>query len=116
MSEKNCSVNYSKGTEKVSFKGDGLVSPPSEEDSVRAEFTVDEAIEKIGFGLFQARLSVFAALVWMADAMEMMMLAVLAPAVQCLWALSSYEEALITTVVFIGMLIGSAPFGFFSDR
>ena len=98
----------------TSVPADGDTSAPS--GGARLEFTIDEAIEKIGFGWFQIRLSVFAALVWMADAMEMMLLAVLAPAVQCLWSLSSYQEAVITTVVFLGMMLGSAPFGFISDR
>ena len=126
-SETQNSVGFSKLTEEVSFlkEGDtpatlgGTPAPLGDSNEPiggRLEFTVDEAIESIGFGLFQVRLSVFASLVWMADAMEMMMLAVLAPAVQCLWSLSSYQEATITTVVFLGMMLGSAPFGIISDR
>ena len=34
----------------------------------------------------------------MADAMELMLLSVLSPAVKCQWDLESYEEAAITSV------------------
>ena len=88
----------------------------SESSEVSPEFTIDEAIESIGFGLFQVRLTVFSALVWLSDAMEMMMLAVLGPAVQCLWSLPTYQVAMITTVVFIGMGLGSAPWGVACDK
>ncbi|KAI6649164.1 Synaptic vesicle 2-related protein isoform X1 [Oopsacas minuta] len=118
MTETECqnSVSYSKLREEVLFTPNKPSTPVSPTPGEKLEFTVDEAIEKIGFGMFQLRLSVFSALVWMADAMEMMMLAVLAPAVQCQWSLSTYEEAMITTVVFIGMMLGSPPFGILSDR
>ena len=33
-------------------------------------FTVEEAVEKIGFGKFQWRLSILTGMAWMADAME----------------------------------------------
>ena len=87
----------------------------AEADAV-VQFTVDEAIEKIGFGCFQLKLILFSALVVIADAMEIMLLAVLGPAVQCLWLLSNYEEAMIATVVFVGMMLGSPVWGFVCDR
>ena len=93
-----------------------LPPPDTSNTEENPQFTIDEAIEKIGFGFFQIRLSIFSALVWIADAMEMMMLAVLGPAVQCLWSLTSFQVALVTTVVFIGMGLGSAPWGIMCDR
>ena len=114
--ENHNSVSYSHLREEVLFTPHSEDKLPVPESGERQEFTVDEAIEAIGFGMFQLRLTLFAALVWMADAMEMMMLAVLAPAVQCLWSLSSYQEAMITTVVFVGMMIGSSPYGVICDR
>jgi len=37
-----------------------------------------------------------------ADAMEMMILSILAPALQCAWGITQVEQATITTVVFLG--------------
>lgn len=46
--------------------------PPKQSDS----FTVDEAVEYLGFGKFQWTLSLLTGLAWMSDAMEMMILSV----------------------------------------
>ena len=61
-------------------------------------FTIDEAIEKIGFSRFQIKLSIVTGLAWMADSMEMMVISILAPALQCEWSLNSWQKALVTMV------------------
>jgi hypothetical protein len=38
----------------------------------------------------------------LADAMEMMILSILAPALHCHWHITQVEQATITTVVFLG--------------
>uniref|UniRef100_A0A8C6M6F7 Synaptic vesicle 2-related protein n=1 Tax=Nothobranchius furzeri TaxID=105023 RepID=A0A8C6M6F7_NOTFU len=52
----------------------------------------------------------------MADAMEMMILSILAPQLHCEWRLPSLEVALLTSAVFIGMMISSSLWGNISDR
>ncbi|XP_032823753.1 synaptic vesicle 2-related protein [Petromyzon marinus] len=79
-------------------------------------FTVEDAVEAIGFGKFQWKLSVVTGLAWMADAMEMMILSILAPQLHCEWQLQSWQVALITSVVFIGMMLSSSLWGNFSDQ
>ncbi|XP_033112116.1 synaptic vesicle 2-related protein-like isoform X1 [Anneissia japonica] len=79
-------------------------------------FTVDEAVENIGFGPFQIKLSGLTGLCWMADAMEMMILSILSPELRCVWNLTRVQEAMITTVVFIGMLISSTLWGKICDK
>ena len=78
-------------------------------------YTVDDAIEKLGFGPFQVILFFLCGFLWLADAMELMILSILSPAVKCQWSLSSVEEAIITSVVFLGALIGSLCWGVFGD-
>uniref|UniRef100_A0A1I8GEU0 MFS domain-containing protein n=2 Tax=Macrostomum lignano TaxID=282301 RepID=A0A1I8GEU0_9PLAT len=51
-----------------------------------------------------------------ADAMEMLLLSVLGPALRCDWRLTSTEVAGITTVVFAGMLLGAPGWGAVSDK
>ena len=85
------------------------------ESRVDKMYTVDEAIEKMGFGLFQILLSVFCGLLWVADAMELMILSILSPALKCQWDLSGAEEATITAVVFVGMLLGGLFWGAVCD-
>jgi hypothetical protein len=61
-------------------------------------FTVAQAINALGFGKFQVMLSLFTGLCWMADSMEMMILSILSPALQCEWGINAYKQAFLTTV------------------
>lgn len=79
-------------------------------------FTVDMAVDRIGFGKFQVRLSLLTGLCWMADSMEMMILSILSPAIQCAWNVSEWRQAFVTTAVFIGMMVSSPFWGKFSDK
>ena len=79
-------------------------------------YTIDEAIDKMGYGPFHFLIFLFSGLIWISDAMVLMILAVLSPAVKCLWSLTSVEEAFITSVVFVGYFFGSIFWGFISDR
>ncbi|XP_075218906.1 synaptic vesicle 2-related protein isoform X2 [Lycorma delicatula] len=74
------------------------------------------AVNAFGFGKFQAKLSLFTGLCWMADSMEMTILSILSPALHCEWHISRYQQALATTVVFLGMMVSSAFWGHISDR
>ena len=57
----------------------------------------------IGFGRFQLLLSLAVGFAFVADAMEMMILSILGPALRCTdWKISQYSQALLTTIVFLG--------------
>ena len=66
------------------------------------EITIDQAIEKIGFGKFQVFLILICGIIQAADAMEMLLISILGPVLQCEWKLDSAEVAIITTAVFVG--------------
>jgi len=78
-------------------------------------YSLDEALMAVGFGNFQVVVLVYAGMGLVADAMEMMLLSFIGPAVQSAWGLSSHEESLLTTVVFAGMLVGTYTSGVVSD-
>uniref|UniRef100_A0A2N9HHH5 Major facilitator superfamily (MFS) profile domain-containing protein n=1 Tax=Fagus sylvatica TaxID=28930 RepID=A0A2N9HHH5_FAGSY len=80
------------------------------------KYTVDEALVAMGFGNFQILVLVYAGMGWISEAMEMMLLSFVGPAVQSAWGLSSNEESLITSVVFAGMLVGAYSWGIVSDK
>ncbi|XP_029300467.1 synaptic vesicle 2-related protein [Cottoperca gobio] len=84
-------------------------------DQAEETFTVDDALEAIGFGKFQWKMSVLTGLSWIGDAMEMMILSILGPQLHCEWRLPGYQVALITSVVFAGMGIGSPVWGNVAD-
>ncbi|KAL9304608.1 hypothetical protein ACSQ67_021871 [Phaseolus vulgaris] len=79
-------------------------------------YTVDDALVALGFGNFQILVLVYAGVGWISEAMEMMLLSFVGPAVQAQWNLSAHEESLITSVVFAGMLIGAYSWGIVSDK
>ncbi|XP_069028961.1 synaptic vesicle 2-related protein-like [Embiotoca jacksoni] len=79
-------------------------------------FTVDDALEAIGFGRFQWKISLLTGLSWIGDAMEMMILSILGPQLHCEWSLPSYKVALITSIVFVGTGISSPLWGSISDK
>ncbi|XP_033747024.1 synaptic vesicle 2-related protein-like [Pecten maximus] len=92
-------------------RGTGSTIEPSEET-----YTIQQAIDNIGFGKFQIKLSILTGFAWMADAMEMMILAILSPALHCEWQLESWQQALITTIVFCGMFCSSSFWGSVCDK
>ncbi|GAB2287618.1 Organic cation/carnitine transporter 7 [Dionaea muscipula] len=79
-------------------------------------FTVDDALLEMGFGKFQTLVLLYAGFGWVSEAMEMMLLSFVGPAVKDEWNLSSSQQSLITTMVFVGMLIGAYSWGVISDN
>ncbi|KAG9487081.1 hypothetical protein GDO78_007121, partial [Eleutherodactylus coqui] len=95
---------------------DGTTVPKEFANPTDDTFMVEDAVEAIGFGKFQWKLSILTGLAWMADAMEMMILSILAPQLHCEWRLPSWQVALLTSVVFIGMMSSSSLWGNLSDQ
>ncbi|XP_076910569.1 organic cation/carnitine transporter 7-like [Bidens hawaiensis] len=78
-------------------------------------YTLDEALCAIGFGRFQVIVLAYSGLGWVAEAMEMMLLSFVGPAIQPEWGLSANQESMISTVAFAGMLVGAYSWGVVSD-
>uniref|UniRef100_A0AAQ4RVJ6 Synaptic vesicle 2-related protein n=1 Tax=Gasterosteus aculeatus aculeatus TaxID=481459 RepID=A0AAQ4RVJ6_GASAC len=95
---------------------DGAPVPREFANPTDDTFMVEDAVEAIGFGTFQWKLSILTGLSWMADAMEMMILSILAPQLHCEWRLPRLQVALLTSAVFIGMMISSSLWGNISDK
>jgi MFS family permease len=78
-------------------------------------FCVQEALDYIGFGKYQLYLLGFVGLAWMADAMEMMLLSFIGPAMRCEFGVTADAEGALTSVVFVGMMLGAPGWGILSD-
>ncbi|EMP23990.1 Putative transporter SVOPL [Chelonia mydas] len=78
-------------------------------------FTVEEAVETIGFGRFHIVLFLVMGSTGV-EAMEIMLIAVVSPLIRCEWQLNDWQVALVTTVVFFGYMIFSILFGLLADR
>ncbi|CAI6367334.1 unnamed protein product [Macrosiphum euphorbiae] len=79
-------------------------------------YTVAQAVDAFGFGRFQVKLSLFTGLCWMADSMETTILSILSPTLQYEWQITHFQQALATTVVFMGMMLSLPFWGSFSDK
>lgn len=79
-------------------------------------YTLDEALNHVGFGKFQILVLIYAGLGLVAEAMEVMILSFIGPAIKSEWNLSPAQETILTSVVFAGLLVGSYSWGFISDN
>jgi MFS family permease len=80
-------------------------------------FTIDEAIDHMGFGYFQLKNIFMLSILYMSEAMELMLLSILGSLLNCSWKrLSDFEQALLTTFVFVGMGLASPVWGKFCDK
>ncbi len=78
--------------------------------------TLDQAIERVGFGRFQRRLLWICGAGWAADAMEVLLIAFALPAIGEEWGLTNGQKGLLGTAIFLGMLAGAWGWGWLSDR
>ena len=89
---------------------------PQDEDAANKDILLDECINRLGFGKFQIKLLFIVSIIWVADAMEMMMIGFISPAVACTFKLTDASKAMLTTMVFVGMFFGAIAWGIFDDR
>ncbi|KAL6601563.1 hypothetical protein ACP70R_044783 [Stipagrostis hirtigluma subsp. patula] len=89
--------------------------PDKMEDGV-STYTLDEALVSMGFGKFQAFVLAYSGMAKISEAMEMMLLSFIGQSVQAEWELSAQAESLITSVVFVGVLLGAYAWGIVSDN
>ncbi|NWX33324.1 SVOP protein, partial [Notiomystis cincta] len=79
-------------------------------------FTVEEAVETIGFGRFHIVLFLIMGSTGVVEAMEIMLIAVVSPLIRCEWQLQDWQVALVTTMVFFGYMVFSIVLGLLADR
>jgi MFS transporter, putative metabolite:H+ symporter len=75
----------------------------------------DDAIQAVGFGRFQIKLMIICGLGWAADAMEVLLIAFVLPAVGAEWGLTPAQMGILGTAIFLGMLVGAVFWGRLSD-
>lgn len=78
--------------------------------------TVQEVIDRVGFGAFQRRLFLVCAVTWAADAAEIFLLSFALPGFSEEFDLSGGQAGLVVTSTFAGMLVGAWFWGMLADR
>jgi MFS family permease len=87
----------------------------SERSGVR-EISLETALDENPVGFFQYRLLIMCGFAFMADALEVNLLTFIATCAGNDWGLSDAQEASITSVVFVGIILGTMFFGMFADK
>uniref|UniRef100_A0A8D0DCI5 SVOP-like n=2 Tax=Sander lucioperca TaxID=283035 RepID=A0A8D0DCI5_SANLU len=90
--------------------------PPNNNKNNDETFTVEDAVEKIGFGRFHILLFFIMGSSTILEAMEIMLLAVVSPEIRCEWRLSDWQVALVSTMVFLGFMLCGVLSGYIADR
>lgn len=90
---------------------DGSLSP----DSHHTARNVNDALEFLGFRTFHWCLLGYTSFAIAADAAETMVLSFLGPTVVCQFDASPAQESVLTSIVFLGMLVGVYVLGMISD-
>ncbi|CAB9516858.1 Synaptic vesicle 2-related protein [Seminavis robusta] len=78
--------------------------------------TMDDAMDRLGFGTFQYRLVWAAGLCVMADGLEILLLSVLTVVLRAEWNLLEWQASLLMSSVFCGALLGSLVLGQLADH
>ncbi|KAJ8262447.1 hypothetical protein GJAV_G00166590 [Gymnothorax javanicus] len=94
----------------------GNENAAAEEPKERKTYSVEEAVETIGFGRFHIMLFIIMGSANIVEAMEIMLLAVLSPEIRCEWRLMDWQVALVSTMVFLGFMVCGAFSGYVADR
>jgi MFS family permease len=68
---------------------------------------IDDAIERLGMGIFQWEIMIAAGLCFAADAMEVLLLSFLAVILKVEWELQDYQMETIFSIVFLGAMVGT---------
>ncbi|XP_038851247.1 putative transporter SVOPL [Salvelinus namaycush] len=92
------------------------VNNPHQEVKEPQTYSVEEAVETIGFGRFHVLLFIILKYTGTAGAMEFMLLAVVSSEIHCEWHLNDWEVALVSTMVFAGFMVCGLLSGYVADR
>ncbi|XP_055938561.1 synaptic vesicle 2-related protein-like isoform X1 [Argiope bruennichi] len=84
-------------------------------NSESVTFTVDDVVNKAGYGKFQIRLLFLSGLGWIADSCEVFVISILSQFLACEWTLKREHPAILTYAVFVGMAVGAVCLGTIGD-
>eukprot|EP00536_Pseudo-nitzschia_multiseries_P004934 jgi/Psemu1/189335/e_gw1.87.77.1 len=93
---------------------EGISSPANSKHPYYVQ--IDDAIERIGTGVFQHQVLLAAGLCFMADAMEVLLLSFLSTVLKHEWGFSEREVDSIVAIVFAGAMLGTLILGLAADK
>lgn len=92
------------------------IDEDDDQASSRKKLSYEEAVEKTGFGLFHWLLLVVCGWANASDAVEILCVSFLLPTARCDLLLTSADMGLLTSSIFLGMMVGGYVWGYLADR
>lgn len=104
--------NESAPSDQADNDDDAISDTPSNEELF---ISIDDAIERLGMGNFQFIILIASGLCFAADAMQVILLSFLTLVLQQEWQLTNEETAFISSILFVGALVGTLILGPLAD-
>ncbi|KAJ8043998.1 Synaptic vesicle 2-related protein [Holothuria leucospilota] len=79
-------------------------------------YTIQEAVNTVGNGWFQLWTGVVCGLIWVADAIALLLLSIMAVVLRCEWQLTVFQSSMVTAIPFLCQIIGAYVWGIYSDK
>ncbi|GFR07938.1 synaptic vesicle 2-related protein [Trichonephila clavata] len=99
-----------------SDKEDKNMDRPTEVSYTGDVYEMTDAIDKGGFGWYQILVTFLGGMVWFTAASQIMILTFIGDFLACRWNIYRWQSALLFSVFFFCMSIGSPVFGYLSDN
>eukprot|EP00543_Licmophora_paradoxa_P004484 CAMPEP_0202446786 /NCGR_PEP_ID=MMETSP1360-20130828/5359_1 /ASSEMBLY_ACC=CAM_ASM_000848 /TAXON_ID=515479 /ORGANISM="Licmophora paradoxa, Strain CCMP2313" /LENGTH=535 /DNA_ID=CAMNT_0049063473 /DNA_START=124 /DNA_END=1731 /DNA_ORIENTATION=- len=117
-------MNNKEEVENLRFGGGGGVEGDydsnDEEDNgpdlKLVEISIEEGVNRLGYGAFQIMIMTALGLCSISDAMETLILTILSVVLKSIWGLSTNETAFLTSSVFFGAVAGTLVLGPLADQ
>ena len=83
---------------------------------INMAYTLDDVIDHFGWGKFSWKLMAIVGLCYASDGIELTLISIITPILQCQWNLSSFQASATSSCLFLGMGIGSTYWGWLGDK
>ncbi|GFU13801.1 synaptic vesicle 2-related protein [Nephila pilipes] len=90
--------------------------PPTKISYTGCVYDIDNVIDEGGFGKYQWMVTFLGGMIWFAAASQIMILTLIGDLIACTWNIYRSQNALLFSVVFFCMSIGSPIFGYIGDN
>ncbi|KAF8793344.1 Synaptic vesicle 2-related protein like [Argiope bruennichi] len=79
------------------------------------DYDIQDIVNEAGYGKFQKILFFLCGIAWMIANYELMLITIIGDLVACEWTVYGWQNAFLTSAVFIGAFIGALAFGMLAD-
>ncbi|GFU13803.1 synaptic vesicle 2-related protein [Nephila pilipes] len=87
-----------------------------EENKTEDVYDIDDVIDGGGYGWYQRFVTLLAGMIWFTAAFQTMVMTIIGDYLSCSWKIYRWQYALLVSIVFLCMSVGSPFFGYLGDN